>query len=156
MSLYVRKHISIIDICRHLQDAGDVIWVSNTKSSCDTSHCVLRGIRLFFWAYSHKEQKGIWISHNFRQTQVALNFEFSFLWIEKVGVGQDPLVFFRLHVVISLNSVISFDFVDHLKWCWLSFLTSIWQTATEKIDPLANCLQKLFWINLIEKFVYFF
>ena len=34
---------------------------------------------------------------------------------EKVGVGQDPLVFFRLRVVISLNSVISFDFVDHLK-----------------------------------------
>lgn len=85
----------------------------------------------------------------------ALNFEFSFLWIEKVGVGQDPLVFFRLHVVISLNSVISFDFVDHLKWCWLSFLTNIWQTATEKIDPLTNRLQKLFWINLIEKFVYF-
>lgn len=156
MSLYVRKHISIIDICRHLQDAGDVIWVSNTKSSCDTSHCVLRGIRLFLWAYSHKEQKGIWISHNFRQIQVALNFEFSFLWIEKVGVGQDPLVFFRLRVVISLNSVISFDFVDHLKWCWLSCLTSVWQTATEKIDPLTNCLQKLFWINLIEKFVYFF
>ena len=110
-----------------------------------------------FFEHIHTKNKRAfgYLSHNFRQTQVALNFKFLFLWIEKVGVGQDPLVFFRLHVVISLNSVVSLDFMDLLKWCWLGFLTNIWQPQ-KKIDPLTNLLQKLFWINLIEKLVYFF